>query len=235
MPGKKKKTFCGSLFDVEERIRAETNVQNIKYVVLSIGVNDVETKSAEQVMQQLEVVVGLLRGKHGQPKIVIGELTPRNDQKDVEVKKCNELIKQYADTNNDHIFLAKQHRLRTPDWKHYYDNKHITPYAVPIFVASLKNALRAACGIQQQNRHQQQHDRQQNGYRGGPNIRGGFDNRGRGRGNSRGRGGVGGRGGSRGGHNGQRGFDRGGRVDFRDEFEKFKLEILNIVTTLREV
>ena len=57
MPGKKKKTFCGSLFDVEERIRAETNIQNIKYVVLSIGVNDVETKSAEQVMQQLEVVV----------------------------------------------------------------------------------------------------------------------------------------------------------------------------------
>ena len=89
--------------------------------------------------------------------------------------------------------------------------------------------------IQQQNRQQQHHDRQQNGYRGGPNIRGGFDNRGRGRGNSRGRGGVGGRGGSRGGHNGQRGFDRGGRVDFRDEFEKFKLEIRNIITTLREV
>ena len=45
--------------------------------------------------------------------------------------------------------------------------------------------------------------------------------------------GWGGRGRGRGEH-GHGGFDRGGRLDFRDEFEKFKLEIRNLITTQRE-
>ena len=182
-------------------------------------------------MQQLKTLVYLLVRRYGQPKIVIGELTPRNDELDERVKECNELLKQYTD-ENEYLFLAKQEKLRTLDWRHYYDVKHITQYAVPIFVASLKNALRAACGIRQQDQPQRHIYRR--GDHNNNNIRGGLQNRGGvGRGNGRGRGGWGGRGRGRGQH-GHGGFDRGGRLDFRDEFEKFKLEIRNLITTQRE-
>ena len=116
------------------------------------------------------------------------------------------------------------------DWRNYYDDKHITLYAVPIFVSSLKNAWRSACKVQQQQQHhlQNQHER----YRGGgPNVRGGFNNQRRGRGNGLGCGGVSGRDSGRGRHNDQKGFDRGDRADFLDDLEKFKHKILNIITT----
>ena len=47
--------------------------------------------------------------KYGQPKIVIGELTPRMDDRDEEVIKCNQLIKEYTEAN-DRLFLAKHSR-----------------------------------------------------------------------------------------------------------------------------
>ena len=75
----------------------------MKYVVLSIGVNDIETFSVEEVLQQLKTLVHLLVRR---PKIVIGELTPRNDELDERVKECNELLKQYTD-ENEYLFLAK--------------------------------------------------------------------------------------------------------------------------------
>ena len=187
-----------------------------------------------QVLQQLKTLVHLLVRTYGQPKFAIGEMTPRKDQFDESVKEYNSLLKQYID-ENDYLFLAKQERLRTPDWRHYYDVKHITPYAVPIFVASLKNALRAACGIlQQQHDQPQRHNNRRGDRYSNNNNRGGLQNRGGvGRGNGRGRGGWGGRGRGRGQH-GHGGFERGGRFNFRDEFEKFKLEIRNLITTQRE-
>ena len=145
--GKKERTFCGSLFDLEQLILADTKIATTKYVILSIGVNDVDTKTAEEVRRQLETVIDLIDRKYGQPKIIVGELTPRRDDRDDEVKKCNELINQFTD-GHERLFLAKQDKLRTQDGRHFYDTKHITKYAVPIYISSLKNSLRAARGIE---------------------------------------------------------------------------------------
>ena len=97
IPGKKEKIFCGSLFDIANRISNENHIRGIKYVIISIGVNDLDTKSAEDVVQQLRNLIQLLDGKYDQPKFVINEITPRLDEKDGEVKKCNALIKQFTD------------------------------------------------------------------------------------------------------------------------------------------
>ena len=144
--GTKKTTFNGSLYEIEDIIREDRSNRKIQYVVLSIGVNDVDVKSAEEVFEQLQVVIDLIRSKYGETKIVIGELTPRKDERDEQVKRCNELIKTLTDEHN-YLFLAKQQRLRTSDWRHYRDDKHITKFAAPLFVSSLKNALRDAYGI----------------------------------------------------------------------------------------
>ena len=66
--GPVKRSLCGSLYDVEERIQA-ADTQKVKCVVLSVGVNDTDVKSAEEVFQQLKTVIDLIRTKHQQPKI----------------------------------------------------------------------------------------------------------------------------------------------------------------------
>ena len=217
---RKKTKFNGSLFELEDVINEDHINRNAQYVVLSIGVNDVDVKSAEEVFQQLRVIVDLIRRRYGEPKMVIGELTPRRDQRDEEVRKCNALIKAFTD-EHEYLFLAKQHKLRTRDWRHYRDDKHITQFASPLFVSSLKNSLRVAYGIPRRS------------HMNNTNPRGGFNGRGRGfvrrgRGNGRGRGGFANR---QGGHNVHGSMNAApAGFDFRNEFEKFKQEIRTIVT-----
>ena len=227
--GAKNCTFCGSLYDVQKIVTENRTTRKIDYVVLSIGVNDLDTKSAEEVLEQLKIVVELMRNKHDQPKIIIGEATPRRDDRDYEVVKYNNIMNDYVN-EHEFLFLAKQSKLRTDDGRHYYDEKHITQYAIPIFVASLKRAMRAAYGLNPQG--------ERNDNRRGANFRG-FDGEDRGRGNNqlrgggRGRGGRGGRG--RGGfrHNDIRqGGMPGEAFDYRGEFEKFKTEMRRLMADI---
>ena len=218
--GPKHCTFTGSLYETETIIDTDEVTRKIDYVVISIGVNDLDTKSAEEVLTQLKRVIELLRNKHEHPKVIISEATPRRDDRDDELKKYNDILKEYVD-EHDYLFLAKQSKLRTEDGRHYYDDKHFTQYAVAIFVASLKWAMRAAYGLNPK--------RERNDHRRDGNNRG-TEGSGRGRGNDRWRGG--GRGRGRGG--GFRPDDRrqGGmaeRFDYRGEFEKFKTEMRTLV------
>ena len=147
----------------------------------------------------------LIKERYGNPKIIISEITPRNDENDPLVIECNQTIKTYVESN-EHIFLAKQSGLRTDDGRHFQDEKHITKYAVPIFCASLKRTLRHAYGIRPKdnnNRHNSNNNiyhnnNNNNNYRG----RGGNFNNWGGRfqsnGGNRSRGG--GRNSNRGGH-----------------------------------
>ena len=166
---------------------------------------------------------------------MIGELTPRLDDRDQEVIRCNTLIAQYVRENHD-LILAKNSKLRTIDGRHYNDEKHITKFSIAILISSLKRGMRAALGIKytqtgfgdsQFDRNTGRWDREGHG-------------RGRGRGWGRGhngnfRGGRGGRG--RGGHGGSsfhlnnnHGGPNRGFVNFREELEKFKMEIRQIIS-----
>lgn len=141
-----KKKFCGSLYKVSDMIREDEQIRSTKYVVVSVGVNDIDCKSAEEVLHQLQVVIGLLRDKYNNPKIILSEITPQTDDKDEEVEKCNDLINDYVATT-DYIFLAKHSNLRHEDGRMFSDAKHITRNAIPIFVTNLKKALREAYGM----------------------------------------------------------------------------------------
>ena len=44
-------------------------------MVISVGVNDIDHKTAEEVLHQLQIVIGLLREKYDNPKIILGEIT----------------------------------------------------------------------------------------------------------------------------------------------------------------
>ena len=124
----------------------EKKFRNIKHVLINVGVNDIDHKTAEEVFHQLQIVVNLLREKDNNPKIIISEVTPRIDEKDEEVKKCNDLIDAYA-SSYDYIFLAKQSNLRSEDNHMFSDTKHITRYATPVFVSNIKKTLREAYGL----------------------------------------------------------------------------------------
>ena len=192
--GVMKKIFKGSLWDVEGIVKADNRNRSVQYVLINVGVNDIDTKSVEEVSDQVKKVCDLIRTRYGNPKIILAEITPRMDEKDAQVIECNTLINEYIEST-DYISVAKHSRLRTPDGKHYHDDKHITKYAVAIFCASLKRALRTAYGIQT---NEFSSDRRYNNYRGrggsfnnrgrqNNNRRGGrFDNRGGGRGRYRG-------------------------------------------------
>ena len=138
-----KKIFKGSLWDVEGIIKADKRVRTIDYVLISVGVNDIDTKSATEVNDQVQKVVELIKSRYGNPRIVLAELTPRHDDRDSVVKECNSLINAYIDAT-ENVFGAKLSTLRTDDWRHYHDEKHITNFAIPIYCANLKRALRAA-------------------------------------------------------------------------------------------
>ena len=139
--------ICGSLFNVEDLIRQDTQIRNLMYVLISVGVNGIDVNSVDEVFCQLQKVVKLQREKYNSPKIIVSEITPRTDAKDEEVKKCNVLINDYV-VDNDFIFLANHSNLRSVDGRMFSDEKHITRQAIPIFVTYLKKALWKAYNIQ---------------------------------------------------------------------------------------
>ena len=136
---------CGSLFKVEEVIQ-NMNIRHLKYVVINIGVNDLDTKSAEKVFRQLQKVIELLREKFEGINIFLSEITPRTDARDTEVIRCNEMIETYSQ-NKEFICLSKHNNLRTDVKRFFSDTKHISVNAIPIVVANIKRSLRKAYGI----------------------------------------------------------------------------------------
>ena len=45
-------------------------------------------KIVEQASHQLQTVINLLRKKYNNPKVILGEITPRTECKDEEIKMC---------------------------------------------------------------------------------------------------------------------------------------------------
>ena len=87
--GTLKKTFKGSLWDVEEVVKADNRIRRAEYVLISVGVNDVDTKPAAEVLAQIEKVVDLIKSLYGTPRKILAELTPQKDERDTEVVNCN--------------------------------------------------------------------------------------------------------------------------------------------------
>ena len=129
------KCFCGNLWNIREKIEKE-----------NVGVNDLDRQDANEVFQQLVQIINIIRQKFVNTKITLSEITPRMDDRDQEVKKCNILINQFGE-ENDYIFIARHSNLRDLHGTMFDDDKHITINAVPRFVSNIKRALEKAYGI----------------------------------------------------------------------------------------
>ena len=79
-------------------------------------------------------------------KIILAESTPRKDEKDAEVDVCNQLLRDYA-LSDDQVFLASHENLRANKNDFLVDNKHISRKKIGVFVVNLKRALCQAYGI----------------------------------------------------------------------------------------
>ena len=138
------KHFCGSLLDVERHFREETRTP--KYILLHVGVNDIDTRTPEQVSEHLRAILQSMKKKFNRVQIIVSEITPRNDDKDENVKRCNELINSIC-KDKDYITIARHSNLRNDDWSLHEDVKHISESATPRLVSNIKRALRKAYGI----------------------------------------------------------------------------------------
>ena len=79
-------------------------------------------------------------------KVILGELTPRTDERDEEVIICNEMINDFARINK-YVYLAKHSNLRDPNNTFIHEVKHVKKMRIARFAANLKRALRAAYDI----------------------------------------------------------------------------------------
>ena len=50
--GPMRKIFKGSLWDVEGIIKADTQTRTVKHILISVGVNDADTKTAEEIIEK---------------------------------------------------------------------------------------------------------------------------------------------------------------------------------------
>ena len=70
-------------------------------IVVNVGVNDTDKKSCQDVFENLENITSEIEGLAPNAKIIISELTPRNDKRDPEVQVCNARI-NLMKANNCH-------------------------------------------------------------------------------------------------------------------------------------
>ena len=83
-------------------------------------------------------------------KVVICELTPRKDIKDLDAKACNDLISEKLNNNShskSNITMAFHKNLRNDEMSFHYDDKHISKSCIPKFAANIKLATRKAFDI----------------------------------------------------------------------------------------
>ena len=141
-----KRWNCGSLRVVKDSIEKDTSIKSLKHILINVGVNDIDSKSGEEVFDEIRETIEVIRKKHKDIKIILSEITPRNDSKDSEVKKCNNLVEEWIKSETN-IYIAKHSNLRDSEWSMFADIKHIHQSAAPKFAANIKRALRAAYNI----------------------------------------------------------------------------------------
>ena len=114
---------CGNLHEVNKTID-ESEIEELNYILISVGVNDLDLKGHMQVLGELEVIINKIREKYPGIKFITSEITPRKDNRDDEVIKCNRLLWEYAKSYHD-VFIASHENFRDPLWSMYADDKHI--------------------------------------------------------------------------------------------------------------
>ena len=136
---------CYTLEEVENVANNTENYKNLKYFLISVGCNDLDRNDPETVFDKIRGIVSRLLEIHPHMKIIIGEITPRMDEKDDLVVTANELINRFAESN-EKLYVIKNSNLRDPYFFYRGDSKHIRKKCIGRFAANIKYTLRVAYG-----------------------------------------------------------------------------------------
>ena len=113
-------------------------------IVIHVGVNDIDKKNGRDVFEEIKHIITHIKSLAPSVKLVVSEITPRNDNRDPEVKICNTLLKSLLEKD---ITLAYHQNLRNNEWSFYDDVKHLSKVSIAKFASNLKQAFRRAFGI----------------------------------------------------------------------------------------
>ena len=123
----------------------ELNAESVETFLIHIGVNDIDNKSGQEVFDEMKESISLIKSKYPDAKIVLSEVTPRKDERDVEGDTCNRLLNEWAPSQVN-LFIANHASIRGDKKQFLHDNKHISRKSLGVFVVNLKRALCKATG-----------------------------------------------------------------------------------------
>ena len=120
--------------------------RSVKYLLISVGTNDLDDKDNEQVFGELELVLADIRTQFPGIKFIINELLPRKDERNSEIGEFNRRLGDYVRTQHDTTIASQQN---ITDMSMFYDNKHLSESKVPIYAKNIIIALLKAYGIKE--------------------------------------------------------------------------------------
>ena len=120
-----------------------------KNIFLQIGSNDLEHKSPDNVMQQVEELCATIKSSLPTAQIVLGELLPRYYRDRFQTESYNEKRHMYntvlKDFCNDTGFVFVEFgSMRMSD---FYDGIHLTEQGVKFYVKCLKDKVNVLLGV----------------------------------------------------------------------------------------
>ena len=131
---------CYTLDQVEACLESLKDTE-IDMLVICCGTNDIDTTPGVTVAERLVKLIHQVKLQHPDMKIVVSETTPRQYDRDDEIKLCNAALHaQLVDTPN--VAIAVQSRLRDSNWALYEDNKHILRSKINVYAGNIKSAMR---------------------------------------------------------------------------------------------
>ena len=133
------------LDQVEEFIDKNTRYANLKYFMISVGCNDCDRQDANSVAEKLEALVEKIKSQYPLVKVIVGEITPRQDERDEIVQDANVLINRFVKASNN-VFVIRNSNMRNRQYSFHEDNKHFARECIAKFASNIKHALRVAYG-----------------------------------------------------------------------------------------
>ena len=134
---------CATLHKVAEEMKTLEHTC-IQHLLISVGTNDLDTKTYDQVLGEMDILLAEIRLKHQGIKFIINELLPRNDNRNDEVDKFNHHLKEYSNTQPD-ITVATQENMRNRSL--LSDIKHLQEVHIPKYAKNIINGLLRSYGI----------------------------------------------------------------------------------------
>ena len=136
---------CGTINESSGAIN-KMKYTNLKYVLIGVGVNDIDDARGAEVATKMCNLIRSIHQSYPEVKIILNEITPRNDNRDNQVVECNAAL-QNVESRNEYVFLAKQSNLRDETFSFFHDHKHIKRTKIARYASNLKTTLRKAYGI----------------------------------------------------------------------------------------